>query len=219
MNEYAPALWRIESLSAQERAALVEKFASYSGLGREFVDRNNLRVELGEFNKELLRDRRRTTGRLDSRFTGIDRDAAGTGPEFDPSMTAIRPPYTSVFNDYVRRELGFKSDLEYYILGGGITSPWNWNVNNGWADTTQALSSAMRKNPYMKVFLASGYYDMATPYFAADYTIGSMQLDAAVRRNITTAYYEAGHMMYIERNSLKKLKTDVADFVRAASPR
>jgi carboxypeptidase C (cathepsin A) len=218
-NEFAPALLRIDRLSAAERNALLDKFSALTGLSKTFIDNQNFRVELGEFNKELLRTRKRTTGRLDSRFLGYDRDSGGIGPEFDPSMTAIRTPYTATFNDYVRRDLGFKTDLEYYILGGGITSPWNWNTNNAYADTTGALSSAMRKNPYMKVFLASGYYDMATPYFAADYTISSMQLDLALRRNIFTEYYEAGHMMYIEKDSLIKLKRDIAAFMQASAKR
>jgi carboxypeptidase C (cathepsin A) len=183
-------------------------------LSKDFIDRNNFRIELNEFLKELLRGQRRTVGRLDSRFTGIDRDASGTGTEFDPSMTAIRPPYTSVFNDYVRRELNFKSDSEYWILGGGINSPWNWNVDNAYADTSQALGSAMRKNPYMKVFVAQGYYDMATPYFAAEYSVSAMNLDPQIRRNFSFEYYEAGHMMYIEKNSLKKLHDDAAAFIQ-----
>ncbi|MBA2380202.1 MAG: peptidase S10 [Blastocatellia bacterium] len=215
-DQYGPALMRIDRLSAAEKQDLLTKFAMYTGLSREFIDRNNFRIDLGEFNKELLRDRGRTTGRLDSRFVGFDRDSAGSNPEFDPSMTAIRPPYTSTFNDYVRRDLGYKSDLEYYILGGGITTPWNWNTPTGWAETTSALSSAMRKNPYMKVFLASGYYDLATPYFAADYTMSSMSLDPELRRNISTEYYEAGHMMYIDIRSLAKLKTDIATFIRSS---
>ncbi|MDQ3799692.1 MAG: peptidase S10 [Acidobacteriota bacterium] len=215
MNEYLPALLRIDRLSAQERDNLLDRFSRLTGLSREFIERNNFRVELGEFNKELLRDRRRTTGRLDSRFTGIDRDAAGDNAETDPSMNAIRPPYTSVFNDYVRRELGFKSDLEYYILGGGI-GQWNWNVNNGYTDTSMSLKSAMAKNPYMKVLLANGYYDMATPFFAAEYTISAMNLDPQLRQNVTFTYYEAGHMMYIEKNSLRKLKEDAAAFIQGA---
>lgn len=216
-NEYAPAMLRIDRLTTQEKQRLAARFSSLTGLERRFVEDHNFRVDLGEFNKELLRDRRVTTGRLDSRFTGFDRDSGGDSPDFDPSMTAIRPPYTAAFNDYIRRELKYSSDLEYYILGGGITSPWNWNTPTGWADTTQALSSAMRKNPYMKVFLASGYYDMATPYFAAEYTLSSMNLDPSLRKNISTAYYEAGHMMYIEKSSLKKLKNDIAAFVRSAT--
>jgi carboxypeptidase C (cathepsin A) len=219
VNEYAPAMLKIDRLSAAEKAALLDKFSRFTGLSRDFVDQNNFRVDLGEFNKELLRKQRRTTGRLDSRFVGFDKDSAGEGPDFDPSMTAIRTPYTAVFNDYVRRELGYKSDVEYYILGGGISSPWNWNTNNAYADTSQALSAAMRKNPYMKVFVASGYYDMATPYFATEYTVSAMNLDPQLRRNFSFAYYEAGHMMYIEKNSLRKLKEDVAGFIANSQAR
>jgi carboxypeptidase C (cathepsin A) len=215
INEYMPALVRIDQLSQQERTSLLNKFSLYTGLDRNFIEQQNFRVELGEFNKELLRDRRRTTGRLDSRFTGIDRDAGGNNPDFDPSMTAIRPPYTAVFNDYVRRDLAFQSDLEYYILGGGI-GQWNWNVNNGYADTATPLKTAMAKNPYMKVLVAQGYYDMATPYFAAEYTISAMNLEPELRKNVLFTYYESGHMMYIERNSLRKLQTDAAKFIQSA---
>src|SRR5688572_29076516 len=219
LNEYSPAMLKIDRLSAAEKSALLDKFSRYSGLSRDFVDENNFRVDLGEFNKELLRKQRRSTGRLDSRFLGYDRDSAGEGTDFDPSMTAIRTPYTAVFNDYVRRELGYKSDVEYYILGGGISSPWNWNTNNAYADTSQSLSSAMRKNPYMKVFVASGYYDMATPYFAAEYTVSAMNLDQQLRKNFSFGYYESGHMMYIEKGSLKKLKDDVAGFIQSTTRR
>jgi carboxypeptidase C (cathepsin A) len=215
-NEYAPAMLRIDNLSVSERNALAERYSSLTGLSKDFVERNNFRVDLGEFNKELLRSERRTTGRLDSRFKGIDRDAAGSGPDSDPSMNAIRPPYTAAFNSYVRGELGFKSDTEYYILGGGITSPWNWGTNNAYADTSVSLKDAMGKNPYMKIFLAQGYYDMATPFYAAEYTVSALNLDPALRRNVHFEYYEAGHMMYIETKSLAKLKRDAAAFIQSA---
>jgi carboxypeptidase C (cathepsin A) len=212
-----PAMLRIDSLSAAEKQGLLDKFAMFTGLGKDFIERNNFRVDLGEFNKELLRGERRTTGRLDSRFRGIDRDAAGDGPDSDPSMNAIRPPYTAVFNAYVRGELNYKSDTEYYILGGGITSPWNWNVNNGYADTSVSMKDAMAKNPYMKIFVAAGYYDMATPFYAAEYTVSALNLDPSLRRNISFHYYEAGHMMYIETGSLKKLCDDTSGFIRESS--
>jgi carboxypeptidase C (cathepsin A) len=215
-NEYLPAMLKIDSLSNAERIALAEKFSSFTGLSKDFIERNNFRVDLGEFNKELLRDERRTTGRLDSRFKGIDRDAASDNPDGDPSMNAIRPPYTAAFNSYVRGELGFKSDVEYYILGGGITAPWNFNVNNQYADTSIPLKDAMAKNPYMKIFVAQGYYDMATPFYAAEYTFSAMNLDPTLRKNINFEYYEAGHMMYIEKNSLAKLKRDEAAFIQRA---
>lgn len=214
-TEYMPALLKSDRMTAAEKQNLLEKFSSYTGLSQKFIEQNNFRVDLNAFNKELLRDQNRTAGRLDSRFTGIDRMTAGESPDFDPSMSAIRPPYTSAFNDYVRRELDFKSDLEYYILGGGIGN-WNWNVNNGYANTAVPLKSAMAKNPYMKIFVAAGYYDMATPFFAAEYTLAAMNLDPTLRRNVSVFYYEAGHMMYIEKNSLKKLKDDASAFVQSS---
>lgn len=214
-NEYALALLKGDRMTAQERQKAIDQMARYTGLSKEFIDNCNLRVELGRFNKELLRDQKTTTGRLDSRFKGTDSNNAGEGPGFDPSMTAIRPPYTAAFYDYVRRELGFKSDLEYYILGGGV-GRWDWGVSNGYADTSVALRNAFNKNPFMKVFVAYGYYDMATPYFAAEYSIDHLNLSPTLRRNFTTAYYEAGHMMYIDTKSLAKLKNDVTAFLQSA---
>lgn len=215
-NEYLQAMMKIDKLSDAEKANLARSFAEFTGLKADFVLNNNFRVNLNEFNKELLRHERRSVGRLDSRFKGIDRDAGGNGPDSDPSMNAIRPPYTAAFNAYVRGELNYKSDTEYYILGGGISSPWNWNVTNGYADTSIPLKDAMAKNPYMKVFLAQGYYDMATPFFAAEYTVSAMNLDPQLRRNINFEYYESGHMMYIEKNSLAKLKSDASAFIANA---
>ncbi len=213
-NEYTPAMMRIDSLTEKERDSLATKYSSLTGLSKDFVERNDFRIDLGEFNKELFRTERRTTGRLDSRFKGIDRDAAGDGPDSDPSMNAIRPPYTAAFNQYVRSELGYKTDTEYYILGGGITAPWNYNVTNQYADTSVSMKDALAKNPYMKIMVAQGYYDMATPFYAAEYTISALNLDASLKKNISFTYYEAGHMMYIEKNSLKKLKDDAAAFIQ-----
>jgi carboxypeptidase C (cathepsin A) len=218
-NEYMPAMMRIDSLSSTERDALADKISLFTGLSRQYIQNNNFRIELDKFMKELLRDKRKTSGRLDSRFTGIDRDAGGDSAGGDPSMNAIRPPYTAAFNDYVRRDLGFKSDLEYYILGGGITSPWNFNVTNQYADTSIPMKDAMAKNPYMRILIACGYYDMATPFYAAEYTVSAMNLDPELRRNISFDYFEAGHMMYIEKNSLKKLHDDAAAFIRDSSRR
>lgn len=218
-NEYMPAMLRIDSLSESERDDLSKKMSQFTGLSPQYILNNNFRVELDKFMKELLRDKRRTAGRLDSRFTGIDRDAGGGEADSDPSMNAIRPPYTAAFNTYIRGELKFDSDLEYYILGGGISSPWNWNTSNGYADTSMPLKDAMAKNPYMRVMVSCGYYDMATPFYAAEYTVSAMNLDPSLRKNIFFKYYEAGHMMYIEKRSLKKLKDDASEFIAASAPR
>lgn len=215
-SAYTVALGRGNSLTPEERAEVIARLARYTGLSETFIDHADLRIEIHRFCKELLRTEKKTVGRLDSRITGRDGSAAAEHPEFDPSMTAIRPPYTAVFNDYVRTQLQYRTDLPYYILGGGITGPWDWGADNHYADTSDALRSAFAKNPYMKLFVASGYYDLATPYFATEYTLAHMGLDPEAAASITTAEYPAGHMMYIEGGSLAKLKTDVAVFLAAA---
>ena len=212
-SDYALALEKGDRLSAQERQDVVAKLSRYTGLDSRFIDNANLRVSLNLFRKELLRTERRSIGRLDSRFKGYDSSFSTDSPDFDASEAAIRPPYTSTFNNYVRAELGYKSDLEYYILGGGITSPWNWGTNNNYVDTSVALRTALAKNPYLKIFVAMGYYDMATPYYAAEYTLHHISLDPMLLRNISTGYYEAGHMMYIDEKQLARLRTDVGKFI------
>jgi carboxypeptidase C (cathepsin A) len=216
--DYPVALAKGDRLSAEERQAVVKRLARYTGLEERYVDEADLRIPIQNFTKELLRDRKRTVGRLDSRFTGIDADAIKDTPDYDPSLAAIRPPYTAMFNDYVRRVLGFKSDLHYYILGGGI-GPWDYgSASNGYPDVSESLRSAFSKNPDMKLFVAAGYYDLATPYFATQYTLGHMGLDPAQRGRVSTAQYEAGHMMYIHSGALAKLKSDVAAFLKSALP-
>jgi carboxypeptidase C (cathepsin A) len=211
-NEYTLALEKGDRMSASERQEVVNRLAHYTGLSQEFIDNANLRVSLNFFRKELLRDEKRSIGRLDARFKGYDSSYVTAGPDFDASEAAIRPPYTSTFNNYVRQELGFKSDSEYYILGGGI-GPWNWGTNNGYVDTSVALRTALAQNPYLKVYVAMGYYDMATPYYAVQYTMHHISLDPALLKNFSTGYYEAGHMMYIDEKQLAKLRADVGKFI------
>jgi carboxypeptidase C (cathepsin A) len=216
-TDYTVALAKGDRLTPSERQEVVDRLNRYTGLSKTFIENSDLRIEIQRFDKELLRDQKRTVGRLDGRFKGIDDLAVSERPDFDPSMAAIRPPYTATFNQYVRSELGFRSDLEYFILGGGV-GRWDFGSDNAYADTSDALRSAFNKNPYMKLFVASGYYDLATPYFAAEYTLRHMGLDPALRANVTTTFYEAGHMMYVDQTSLAQLKRDAADFVRAAAP-
>ncbi|HEV7890973.1 MAG TPA: hypothetical protein VGP08_10050 [Pyrinomonadaceae bacterium] len=216
-NEYTVALAKGDRLTPAERQEVIDRLNRYTGLDKKFIDNSDLRIEIQRFDKELLRDEKRTVGRLDGRFKGIDALAVTATPDFDPSMAAIRPPYTATFNDYVRRELGFKSDLEYFILGGGV-GRWDFGADNSYADTSEALRSAFSKNPYMKLFVASGYYDLATPYFATQYTLRHMGLDPSLQPSVTTTYYEAGHMMYIDTRELARLKTDAAAFVRNSLP-
>jgi carboxypeptidase C (cathepsin A) len=141
----------------------------------------------------------------------MDRDEAGESYEFDPSMVAIRPPYTAAFNDYVRRELAYENDQHYWILGGGI-GRWDFGDQGRFPDTSGALRDAMLRNTYMKVFVASGYYDMATPFFGTEYTLNHLGLPAALEDNIRVEEFDAGHMMYIHEDSLAKMKADITTF-------
>ena len=215
---YAEALAKGDRLTPEERNAALDKLARYTGLSRNFLDLANLRVDEGHFTKELLRDQRLIAGRLDSRFTGPDRSGISETTSYDPSQSAIRPPYTAMFNQYIRTELGYKSDLEYYILGGGFGfGDWNWgSANAGFPDTAQALRDAFDKNPYMKLFVASGYYDLATPYFATQYTLNHMGLNSQQHQSVSLGYYPAGHMMYIRDESLGELKRDISAFISGA---
>ncbi|HEY9383166.1 MAG TPA: hypothetical protein VIP80_06595 [Gemmatimonadales bacterium] len=216
LNEYLLALAKGDQLSGEEYRQTADRLARYSGLDRSYVEQHNLRIDLGRFQKELLRDQNRTVGRLDTRFKGFDAMPGGEQPDFDPSMAAIRPPYTATFNDYVRRELGYQSDLEYYILGGGIGSRWDFGSDNEYVDVGESLRSAFAKNPHMRLYIAFGYYDAATPLFAAEYTLNHLRLDPSLREHITRGYFEAGHMMYIQLPSLAKLSREVAAFVQTA---
>ena len=212
VDEFAPALMMGDALPAARRSAIAQQLAAYTGVSVEYVEQSNLRLDVGPFNKELLRDQRLTVGRLDSRFTGIDRDAAGAQYSYDPAYAAIQGNYTGALNDYVRRELGYTSDLSYEIL----TNVWPWSFGQAgqarYVNVADRLRSAMTKNPHLRVFLASGYYDLATPPFAADFTFNTMQLEPDAQSRYETHYYESGHMMYIHKPSLEQLRKDLAAF-------
>lgn len=218
-HEYTDALMEGDTLPAARRAEIVQKLSRLTGLSAEFVDRCDMRVDLERFDKELLRSDRRTVGRLDGRFTGIDQDAAGSEPDYDPSMAAIIGPYTATFHDYVRGELKFDSDLFYEFLTGRVR-PWSFEpYENRYVNVAETLRSAMTQNPFLRVFVAKGYYDLATPFFAADYTFNHLGLDPALRAHIEGGYYESGHMVYIHLPSLAKLKKDLAEFIQSSMPK
>jgi carboxypeptidase C (cathepsin A) len=214
-TDYTIALGKGDRLTEDERNEVIERLARYTGLESRYIDQTNLRVNIHRFCKELLRDQKRTVGRLDSRFKGRDAVAVTEFPEFDPSMVAIMPPYTATFNDYVRSELGYETDVQYNVLSFDVNQ--NWEFDRGkFADTSELLRSAMTKNPFMKILVGQGYYDLATPHFAAWYTLNHMDIDPELASNIQTADYEAGHMFYLDLKSLAKLKDDVAGFLKSA---
>jgi carboxypeptidase C (cathepsin A) len=216
LGDYAQALLKGDSMSKEEREQIVEKVAMYTGISRQFVERSQLRIRDGHYFKELLRERGLTVGRLDSRFVGKDRLGVTESAEFDPLLTNVQGPYTAGFYDYVRSELKYESDLSYEILSRFV-HPWSYaEFENQYVHVGETLRKAMTLNPYLKIFVANGYYDLGTPYFATEYTFNHLGLDEALRQNISMEYYEAGHMMYIHMPSLRQLKKDLADFIRSA---
>lgn len=217
-GEYATALLKGNTLTPEEYASVVAKLARLTGLSETYIEQTNLRIEIFRFTKELLRDERRTVGRLDSRFKGIDLDAAGERFEDDPSMVNIMGPYTATFYDYVRRELKFEIDLPYEILNIKVW-PWSYAEHeNRYVEVSETLRRAMSINPFLKVYVANGYYDLATPYFASEYTFTHLGLDPILQSNLSMGYFEAGHMMYIHLPSLQKLKSELADFIQSNHP-
>lgn len=218
-GEYSQALMKGSKLSADERAQIVKKLARLTGLSAKFIDLNNLRVPMYAFSKELMRDERRTVGRYDGRMEGIDANAATSYPDYDPSYAAVQGPFTATWNQYVRADLKFESDLPYEILTGRVR-PWNYgDYQNRYVNVAETLRGAMTQNPNLKVFVANGYYDLATPFFATVYTFDHLGLDPTLRGNVSLGYYDAGHMMYVHLPSLEKLKKDLSGFIAGAVPK
>lgn len=212
-GEYTLALVKGGWLSEKERDAVAAKLARLTGLSVDYVKNSNLRVDRGRFRKELLRSRGLTVGRLDSRYTGTDRDAAGETIEFDPAMAHWNGPFTGAVNRYFKEELKINTDLTYNIFGN--VSPWKGRneVNVG-----EMLRRAMNENPYLKVFVLEGYYDAACDYFGAQYTMSHLDLTGKLKDRISFGFYESGHMMYINLPSLEKSKLDLVKFIRSACP-
>lgn len=212
-GEYASMLMKGDQLTAADKAKLADKLHQYTGLSKDYLDHTHYRIQISRFVKELLRDKQQTVGRLDGRILGLDYDHAGEGYEFDPSYSkAIYGPYSMAINDYVNRELGFQTNLAYEILTGRVR-PWNYNnVQNQYLNNSETLRLAIHKNPYLKVMFINGYYDLATPFFATEYTVDHMMLAPELKNNISMKYYESGHMVYIHKPSLDKMTKDVREF-------
>ena len=211
-RELTVALMQGDRMQASQRQQIAKRLAYYTGLDLDFVLGSNLRIDIFRFCKELLRDENRSVGRLDSRFKGIEPLMVTERPEFDPSMFAIQPPFTTTFNHYVRSELGIETDLTYEILSMKINQSWEWE-KGALPAVGEVLRGAMARNPFMKVFVGQGYYDLATPHFATVYMISHMNIDPELRKHVCVTTYEAGHMFYLDQQSLAAFKQDIDQFM------
>ena len=217
-GDYLRGLARGSRLAPSERAELLRRVSAISGLSEEYVERAGLRIEDQRFFRELLRHRGRVVGRLDGRFLGWETDDAGEKPTDDPSNVAIHGPYSAAFNHYVRAELGYHSDLPYEILTDRV-QPWSYAEFEGRAVSISAmLGKAMRHNPHLRVQVACGYYDAATPYFAAEHAFAHLGVPDELRANLEMRYYPAGHMMYVHDESRRRQSADLATFVAGDRP-
>ncbi len=209
-GEYAAALEKGDQLSAAEYQKIVRDLARFTGLSPKYIEQTNLRISPQRWFKELLREKRRTVGRLDARFVGMDVDAAGERNEYDSSEASYEGAYSAMFQDYVRRDLKWNTE-GYYTITANVR-PWDQGQPGAVAE---ALRSAMTEQTHLKVLVVCGYYDLATPFNGIEQTVSHMNLEPSVRKNVSFTYYEAGHMMYIDRKAREKLHKDVDDFINS----
>ena len=207
-GEYAQALERGDKLTPAEYQKVVQDTARMTGLSPKYVEETNLRISPFRWFKELERDKRRTIGRLDSRFLGMDEDAAGERDEYDPSEASYEGAFVAAFQDYARRELKWDTDM-YYTVTANVR-PWD---QMGDTQVAQVLRAAMTQQTYLKVLVVCGYYDVATPFNGIEETVSHMGLEPPVRKNISFSYYESGHMVYIDQKSDDKLHQDIDNFI------
>lgn len=214
LAEYMPALLRGAALDPALRARLAQKLASYTGLDAAEIERRNLRIPYLWFCRQLLGAGPRTVGRLDARYVGDDLDPYGQDLQRDPSYDAALGPYTGLINDHLRRSLGWISDEPYEVLSGKVHEGWKWahGKRMGYVNMTDDLRQALIANPHLRVLMANGLYDLATPFFAAEYTADHLGVEPQLQKNVSLTYYEAGHMMYFHPPSLAQLKADLTAF-------
>ncbi len=214
-NDYQLALFQGDRLSSERKREIATQLAAFIGLPLDYVSQLDGRIPDDLFFTRLLKDSNRLLGRFDARYSGVRFNRGRDDVDYDPSFEAVNGPFTATLNDYVRRELHFESELPYEILAN--VWPWSFKkVENRYLNVSDDLRKAMICNPYLKVWICAGYYDLATPYYAAEYTVDQMALEPSIRKNISITYYESGHMMYVYKPALEKLKTDFQEYLREA---
>lgn len=212
INELMPALAKGGFISKEEKDEIIKKISYYSGLSEKSIEQNNLNVSTSFFWKDLLRDKTgQTIGRLDSRYLGIDKTEAGIDPDYSAELTSWLHSFTPAINYYIREHLNFKTDIKYNMFGP--VNPWD-RRNDA---TREGLRQAMAQNPYLKVLIQSGYYDGATTYFAAKYTMSQIDPSGKMKNRFTFKGYRSGHMMYLRKDDLIKANDDLREFIKTSS--
>ena len=218
MGGYAHALAQGTDVSAQEKQQVAEKLHEYTGLPVEYILKANLRVSGPEFAKSLQDAEDLTTGRLDTRFSGPNLDPLSENAEYDPQSAAISSAYVALFNQYVRQNLKYGEGQTYEPELGAVEHQWNW-VHNGdpmGVNVSTDLAEAMKTNPRLNILVNGGYYDLATPFFAAQYEDKHLPIPQSLAKNIQYAWYESGHMVYVRDECVKQLHDRVAAFIKSA---
>lgn len=214
-DEYLPALLEGDKIAPEKRKEILGKLQTFTGLSEEVLDKANLRLSDSRWYKELLRTDQDLIGRYDARYIGIDLSPQNNNGGPDPSYSQVQPVFTSTVNDYLTEELGYKTSLRYYILGEGLGGPWKYN--EGPLDMSEPLRRALANNPYTKVMVAMGYYDVACTMGANDQLLDRMNLDPRLKGNVVRTRYQAGHMIYLDDNCRRQLHDDVARFIKSQS--
>jgi carboxypeptidase C (cathepsin A) len=216
-EKYLPALAKGDSLTDEERAAVVKDLARYTGLPAPLLMKVNLRMGNRRFAKELLGDQNRVLGLMDGRVAGFDTNPGIPHTEYDPSFYIQTVPFVACINAYLRSELKVETDLEYEYLSGEVSRSWKWGeAGEGYLNELHDLCRAVTENMQLKLFVANGIYDLNTSYFATKYAINHLGLNPNLQGNVRSRQYPAGHMFYNDPASLKQLKEDVAAFYKDA---
>jgi carboxypeptidase C (cathepsin A) len=224
LTDYASALMKGAKLSAAEKSEVAKKLSRFTGLSEDYIVKADLRVNLSQFMQELQRSRGLTTGRLDARFSGYTYDLLGEFASDDPQSSAVTGAFTAAFNNYVRNDLKYGQDKSYHAISEGVGGSWDWRHRGGRnfgfpgsPNTEGDLINAMITNPHLKIEVENGIYDLATPFFATEYTMDHLGLPEKLQKNIELKYYDAGHMMYLRDEELGKLKSNIVAFIDSAS--